>query len=137
MQANGKRTILIMAMLLAFCLPAHAATPIRPSYVAGEVLVKYRPGRAPERALHYRSMWGMSNLRTYHESGVRKIKLPPDMTVKQALAVYRSDPDVLFAEPDYRYRILALPNDPDLDLQWGLRNTGQVVNNTAVFIAGG
>jgi subtilisin family serine protease len=130
MQAKGKRTMLIMAMLLALCLPAHAAAPLHPSYVAGEVLVKYRSGRAPARTLHYRSMWGMSNLRTYHKSGVRKIKLPPDMTVAQALAIYRADPDVLFAEPDYRYRILALPDDPDLDLQWGLQNTGQVVNGT-------
>src|SRR5438876_9214572 len=35
------------------------------------------------------------------------------------------DPNVLYAEPNYRVRPLALPNDPLSPQQWGLSNSGQ------------
>lgn len=106
-----------------------ANAPLRP-YVDGEVLVKYRENRAPERAVHYRSMWRMSNVRTFEKSDIRRVRLPADMTVTQAVALYRSDPDVLYAEPNYRYRLQAIPNDTDMTSLWGLVNTGQRVYGT-------
>jgi len=107
---------------------ASAATPAPLAYEDGEVLIKYRENRAPQRALHYRSMWRLNHARTFAKSGIRKVRLPADMTVGQAVALYRSDPDVIFAEPNYRYRLLAVPNDTDLPRLWGLINTGQNVN---------
>ena len=111
-------------LLLAVCPLAHATTIPRRDHVAGEVLVKYRESRAPERTVHYRSMWRLSTVRTYNASGIRKVKLPADMTVDQAVALYRSDPDVLYAEPNYRYRLQALPDDTEMDRLWGLVNDG-------------
>jgi subtilisin family serine protease len=47
----------------------------------------------------------------------------------------RSQPDVVYAEPNYVVRAVAAPNDQFFPLLWGLFNTGQVVNN-AVGLAG-
>lgn len=131
MQANRILTGFFTAMLILGSgqWTQAANAPLR-SYVDGEVLVKYRENRAPERTVHYRSMWRMSTVRTFEKSDIRRIRLPADMTVTQAVALYRSDPDVLYAEPNYRYRLQAVPNDTDMTNLWGLVNTGQRVNGT-------
>ena len=46
-------------------------------------------------------------------------------------AVARAKPFVLYAEPDYVERATNTPNDPRFNLEWGLQNTGQVVNGIA------
>jgi subtilisin family serine protease len=38
---------------------------------------------------------------------------------------------VLYAQPNYRYRLAALPNDPRFGELWGLSNTGQTVRGSA------
>jgi subtilisin family serine protease len=75
-------------------------------------------------------MWRMSTVRAFEEIGIRKVKLPAGMTVDQAVAIYQGDPDVLYAEPNYRYRIQALPDDEYMAQLWGLHNTGQSVSGT-------
>ena len=131
MQANRFIIGFLVAMLLSTGgYQASAVTTGPLPYENGEILIKYRESRAPQRALHYRSMWRLTHARTYAKSGIRKIQLPAGMTVGQAVALYRSDPDVIFAEPNYRYRLQNVPNDTDLSRLWGLINTGQNVNGT-------
>jgi subtilisin family serine protease len=57
-------------------------------------------------------------------SGLRKIELESGGSVESALAAYRADPNVLYAEPNYRVHLAALPDDPRLDELWGLENEG-------------
>ena len=52
----------------------------------------------------------------------------PAGTVYEAIAAYRKDRNVLYAEPDFVVYADDLPNDPDLGLLWGMYNTGQTVN---------
>lgn len=52
------------------------------------------------------------------------MRVPPGM-VARAIAAYRRNPNVLYAEPDYRVYASVTPNDPDFPLQWGMTNTGQ------------
>jgi subtilisin family serine protease len=54
-----------------------------------------------------------------------KIKLPENVTMGQALASYRDDPNVLYAEPNYYVHVTATPDDSRFDEMWGLENTGQ------------
>lgn len=57
--------------------------------------------------------------------GLREVRIDAGMSVAEALAAYRADPQVAFAEPDYRVYALATPNDPSYDELWGLHNIGQ------------
>lgn len=57
--------------------------------------------------------------------GWYEVDLPDDVSVADALAVYRNDPNVLMAQPDYRVSVDRLPNDPNFGQLWGLNNTGQ------------
>src|SRR4051812_30384287 len=45
-----------------------------------------------------------------------------------AMASLHAERSVRYAEPDYRVHVDAVPNDPSLGLQWGMRNVGQTVN---------
>jgi subtilisin family serine protease len=113
---------MVAILLLAGGRLEAARTPDARPFVDGEVLVKYRESTAAQQALHYRSMWRMNHVRTLKRSGIRKVRLPEEMTVAQAVALYRSDPDVVFAEPNYCYRLQAVPNDSMMNQLWGLIN---------------
>ncbi len=49
----------------------------------------------------------------------------PHGTVASALTAYRQNPNVLYAEPDYKVYASVTPNDPNFSMQWSLNNTGQ------------
>ncbi len=109
---------------------AHGST-----YVPGELLVKYKPGVRSEATQYFRSRWRVSTLKNFRRIGVQHVKLPRDMTVEEALKIYRNDPDVEYVEPNYyRYATATTPDDtfflPPFERLWGLHNTGQDVNGT-------
>jgi len=102
-----------------------------PAYVPGELLVKYRPSIRAAATEFYRTQWGISTLRTFRTIGVQHLKLPKELTVEEALEIYKNDPDVEYAEPNYYRYITATPNDTNFGRLWGLHNTGQNVNGTS------
>jgi VCBS repeat-containing protein len=57
--------------------------------------------------------------------GLREVKLSPEVSVETALAAYKGNPHVLYAEPNYRVQLVGIPNDPRFSSLWGLNNTGQ------------
>jgi len=57
--------------------------------------------------------------------GLVVVKLPKGMTVKEAFIRFNQSANVLYAEPNYRYKLLAVPNDPMFSDLWGFDNTGQ------------
>ena len=98
---------------------AHEAT-----YVQGELLVKYKDSVRSVAAEYFRSRWRVSTLRSFRRIGVQHVKLPRDMTVEEALEIYRNDPDVEYVEPNYRRYATAIPNDSFFSNLWGLNNAG-------------
>ncbi|MHC4405293.1 MAG: S8 family peptidase, partial [Planctomycetota bacterium] len=57
--------------------------------------------------------------------GLRQVQLSAGIDVAAALAAYRANPNVLYAEPNYRVHVTVTPDDPRLSELWGLENTGQ------------
>lgn len=122
--------VFFVFMLLAMGPWAAADESIQPPFVEGEILVKYRNALTKQQTTYYRSVWHLSDVHTFKKSGIHKVKLPDGMTVNQAVDLYRSDPNVLYVEPNYRYRIQAVPDDPRIGYLWGLENQGQWVNGS-------
>ncbi len=58
---------------------------------------------------------------------VLRIKLEKGKSVKQVLAEKwsKKDPRIVSVEPNYRLRILIVPNDPFFGYLWAMQNTGQ------------
>jgi subtilisin family serine protease len=58
-------------------------------------------------------------------SNTYRIRLTPGENPKEAREKYRKDPEVMWAEPNYKVSIDLLPGDPSFPQLWGLHNTGQ------------
>ena len=100
--------------------------PLLP-HAPNEVIVKFR-ARAPElsknRAL---SRVAATRLRAFRIlEGLEHHRLPPGASVDEALAKYRQDPDVQYAEPNYIVHTTLTPDDIRFGELWGLHNTGQL-----------
>ncbi len=99
------------------------APPAAGQYVPQQLLVKFKAGTA-EATINARvSALGASIVRTYRAPGLRLIALPEGLSVPDARRRFSELPEVETAEPNYARHILAVPNDPDFHLLWGLHNT--------------
>ncbi len=132
----GETAVIPAICFFAFFLWAVAAAETKagqaPAYVPGELLVKFTPAVRIAASANYRARLGVSSLKTYEITGAQHVKLPEGMTVEEALEIYRNDPDVEYAEPNYyRYATATTPDDTFFGRLWGLHNAGQNVNNTS------
>jgi len=90
-----------------------------------EILVKFRGGASEESGKNLHRKHGAEKLREFPPLRLHHLKLKKGMSVDEAIELYRADPDVEYAEPNFLYTIQAQPNDPRFGELWGLRNTGQ------------
>ena len=74
-------------------------------YVAGEVLVKFKPNvsRIEAQSLHKRL--GSKILKYFERINVDLVKIKEGWTVEKAIEVYQVEPNVEYAEPNYYRRI--------------------------------
>ena len=59
------------------------------------------------------------------QPGLQVIEVGADKDFNKVLTAYQKDPNVLFAEPDFKIKLRAVPNDTSFSQMWGLRNVGQ------------
>ena len=103
--------------------PATKNMPAR--YVPGEVLVKFKSGTSVVVMNKLHGALGADKIKDLRRLGIHRMKLPGNLKVEEAVQIYRNDPNVEFAEPNYIVKTSSIPNDPGYSLQWGLNNTGQ------------
>ena len=92
-------------------------------YVAGEVLVRFRPDVAPARRDAIVGATRGSILRRLAELNVYHVRVATGSSVASAIAAFRLQGDVLSAEPNFIRQVSVTTNDPywvDGSL-WGLR----------------
>jgi serine protease len=95
------------------------------TYQDGNVLVGFRHASAGERhAIEART--GASEVEALG-AGAYLLRVRPGH-VPRTVAALRAQPGVRYAEPDYLMQLAATPDDPSFGQQWGLQNTGQLVN---------
>ena len=114
----------VITLLLVAQLPSgadaqymKASAVSHPAYKDGELLVKFRRSGAAKQ-LH--KAVGAALKSSIKMLKVDHVAIPAGMTVTEALALYRNNPDVEYAEPNYYVRKAALPDDPLYPAQWDL-----------------
>ena len=123
-------------IIAAFCLLAAASALASPEDDRSQrdalypAFVKFRPEVRKESAAAYQEWFNISTRRTFAINGYQQVKLPPGVTIAEALELYIGDPDVEHAEPNYLLYADRTPDDTDFEELWGLDNTGQNVNET-------
>lgn len=119
----------LVALLTAAVGPALAEFGAKkPAYVPGEVIVKFKANTTRAmRAATLRDQGG-TRLATLNAAGrLVRVKVRPGQSVEEAVAAYSPDPRVEYAQPNYRVRKRAIPNDPLFPQLWALQNSGQVI----------
>lgn len=143
MRLNHKKLLrrsVVLFLSLGVVLPALGVAPTsfnrlgtKPpaeNYVPGEVLVKFKPQLSAQARAQSVSVMG-HQLRKDIGNGWAHISHEAGQSVEAAVAAYRADPNVEYAQPNYIYKATAIPNDPSYGQLWGLKNTGQSVSNAA------
>lgn len=97
-------------------------------FAPGEILVKFKEGTNQGEINALNAHMRTKELKRIERINVRRIKLPPDISVEDAVTEYKMDPNVEYAEPNYIIRLTVIPADPNFNYLWGLYNTGQQVN---------
>ncbi len=97
-------------------------------YVAHEILMKFNPGVTEADKAAVREMFGAVLVDVIRGIRVERWSLPATADTLEAVARLVELPQVDYAEPNYRYGLEQMPDDPDFGLQWYLHNTGQPVN---------
>ncbi|MFZ3091916.1 MAG: S8 family serine peptidase [Nitrospirota bacterium] len=133
------RIFIIIVLLLFVSASARSASLILDKglikadgeYVKGEVIVKYKKDVPDERINGLHQRMNAIKKRDIPNLRIQSVKIPDDMSVEDAIAQYKNDPDVEYAEPNYILRALLTPNDTSFSQLWGLHNTAQPVNGTS------
>lgn len=140
---------LLGPIVLSVLASAHASEFAR--HVPGEIIVKLKPGVTAQGFLSKKSFstFGLRASReiklSYQKLNV--LRVGEEKSLEGAIAALKSNPDVVYAEPNYIYsaavmpkeksvahkrlekspfadRSAATPDDPSFGQLWGLRNTG-------------
>src|SRR5215210_1926210 len=91
-----------------------------PEYVPGEVVVRFKAtADRVDRAAALRAA-DAERKQWLRLPGAELLALAPGTTVAGAIRDLETNPDVLYAEPNYIYRATATPNDPRYAQLWGL-----------------
>ncbi len=123
----GLLALAVADLLFILPLQAHAkrvasssAPPVAGTYVPGELLVKYKPGAVAAEPTSQAVGNGFRAVKTIAGQGILVVRLPADTQVEQAIGIFRQDPLVEYAEPNYYRYLSRTPSDtlyPDL---WGM-----------------
>ncbi|MFH2065983.1 MAG: S8 family serine peptidase [Pseudomonadota bacterium] len=100
--------------------------------IRNELIVKFKPGTHRKTAQEVKEGIGAFSIKKLNIINAEHILLPDGISVDDAIVMFRNDPNVEWAEPNYIRRTMAIssPNDPFFIELWSLHNTGQTVNNT-------
>ncbi|MCB4791244.1 MAG: S8 family serine peptidase [Elusimicrobia bacterium] len=103
-------------------------------YVRGEVIVVFKSGVVSNQkvplALSKNAVVTESFIVTNNKKQEACLmKLKADKSVETAVSELQDDPSVDYVQPNYIYHLCSMPNDTDFPKLWGLKNTGQTVNN--------
>ncbi|HUG15666.1 MAG TPA: S8 family serine peptidase [Thermomicrobiales bacterium] len=118
----------VTLVLLASTGGQATAAPSNPQgssgIVAGEILVKLRPGTPGQTIADIHRKLGGTVKDVIPGIEVQVVRVPAGQEAARA-AAYERNPNVEFAEPNGIYQATGAPDDPRVGEQWAYENTGQ------------
>ncbi len=94
------------------------------SFVPGQVLVKFQSDFPKIQQEHFVQATGMTMIRFLPGLDVYQLRVPEGYTVEETVAVWKTVPFVVYAEPNYIVHASITPNDPLFNQQYALSNPG-------------
>ncbi len=113
----------VVTACAVFIVSTLSAQQKEPEYVPGQLLIKFKNELSTAQVQSTFSAAGIQQTDYLAEIGVYLCTITEDLEVHAAVEACKKDPNVLYAEPNYIYRISGTPNDPRYDSLWGLNNS--------------
>ena len=115
---------MLRSIRLAFVLVLLVCGAANAAHKPDEIIVKYKPGFRAQ-VLSSRALRGARVLRSIDQIRLHTLKLPPGLSLEEAIQAYRKDPRVEYVGPNHIVSICRVPNDDWYQLmgyylQWGL-----------------
>lgn len=95
-----------------------------------DIIVKYKDGTPQSLIQQLAKNFNATVLQNYSQLpgfSFETIQTTEALSIDQVIARLKADPNVEYAEPNFRYHTSAVPNDPYFKDLWGLSNTGQSI----------
>lgn len=99
-----------------------------PLYASNEILVRFIPETSENEKEAVRESLGAVKVKSIKSIGVEYWTLPSEISTEYALEYLKELPIIQHVEPNHLSKPMIIPNDPDFNKLWYLRNTGQNVN---------
>jgi uncharacterized repeat protein (TIGR01451 family) len=134
-----RKTFYFYISIVCFTLVSTCFADPNLPYKEDEIIVRFAPKagglqRSPdEKHQILSSAIGNADIKRHFKlvPGLSHIKLPPGLSVEDALKKLSKKRGIIYAQPNYIYKnklcstFPTPPNDPNFGDQWGLHNTGQ------------
>jgi subtilisin family serine protease len=109
------------AGVFTLCLLSSASAQIKSkTYVDGELLVKFKREVSLRAAAEKSSGIGARTIETFADLGWQRVKLPENLSLREATAEYEKLAEVEAVQPNYYYHLQATPNDTQFGSLWGM-----------------
>jgi subtilisin family serine protease len=116
----------VVVAVLGTATPAAAAPPPG-GFTPGELLVRFADRVDPHRRAATRDAIGAEVEHVLPIRNLELLRLRRGQSPQAAAQRLNRMGNVVYAEPNFVYRLASIPNDPRFGEQWALRNTGQAV----------
>ena len=121
MSVHGRKWAALFAGL-ALSFTANASEP---EAIPGEFIVKMKAPVTQKSTVNLLKSDSTNVKSVLEHANVVVVQRPIAEKSTFAMDTLKSNPNVEYVEPNYIYRISALPDDPELENLWGLVNNGQ------------
>src|SRR2546423_3208137 len=111
---------MVVLLALVIATPESSRAQKSGGRVEGELLVKFGGDATSKSASVANNSIGASVIEEFPSIGWQHVRLPEGMSVDEGLARYCNLPGVVSAQPNYIYKTLATPNDPDFSQMYGM-----------------
>lgn len=122
---NYRISICTLALALFFVSQTWAKDPVD-NYVPDEVLIKVDTASSAKLFSDRLAASGAQLVENFDGLGWKRIKIPAGVSVEEAIVRYQKLDGVISVQPNFYYKLLTTPNDPDFGLpsMYGLTKIG-------------
>jgi len=96
--------------------------PVEQQYVPEEIIVKFKPGVSDKVIAEVNSRHASSVISTSRFAGFKRLRIPKRKTVADMVEIYKKNPNVEYAEPNFIVHAFWVPNDSYYSYQWHFDN---------------
>ena len=97
------------------------------SYSQNQVMVKFKSNLSDMKVTTTLNAYGTKQLKRIPRLDVFVLQIPDHLTVDETLTMLKLNPDIEYAEPNYKTYTCLTPNDLLFAYQYSLHNTGQSI----------